>query len=204
MRRALWALLAVVAFAGGASAEDRYSVTDHGGFGSTGRIVEFASRYSWDSYRVQFDFGLDLEAERLTEGSKLRLKIIRRDGSDWDYTCKASRDMKANINKLYSKGISVLAECRIDSGKFARAVGIDEDLVGEPTFVFHVMVDEGRAAAGVQKGLYFTESNDIRVGEMAAYAVAQRDPSNLSVLFSSAMAPYALHPEHSRTPRYLP
>lgn len=206
MRRALMGLVAALALAAPASAETRYSVTDKGGFGSTGRFVEFATRYGWDTYELDFDFGVDEEAQRLTKGSRLRLTINRRDGSSWDYTCKASRseEMQANVNRMLGKGTSVLTECRIDARKFAKSLEIDEDLVGEPVLVFHVMIDGGRAVAGLQKGLYFAESNDISVGEMAGYASAGRDPSDLGVLFASAELPYALNPEYSRSSRYLP
>lgn len=204
LRRALW-VLALAALALPARAEERYSVKDKGGFGSTGRVVELASRYGWDSYELNFDFGVDLAAHGLEKGSKLRLRIIRRDGSDWQYTCKAGPGgMTGNVNNLYGKGTTVLAECPISPRKFAKALGLDEDLVGEPTLVFQVTINDGKAVPGVQKGIYFVETRDISAGELAPYASPQRDPSNLGVLFSSAMAPYMLHPEFARVPRYLP
>ncbi|MFA5138379.1 MAG: hypothetical protein WC728_04025 [Elusimicrobiota bacterium] len=206
MRRAFLALAAFFLLAGSASAAERYVVEDTGGFGSTGRFVEFASRYGWNGYHVKFKFGLDMGERALTPDSDLRLTITRRDGSTFEYRCKASRErdrMWANINMLYSKGISVMTECGIDPGKLAKAVGMDEDMMGQPTLVFHVMIKDGQAAAGVQKGLYFTESGE-GYGAMQQYMSRDRDPANLGVLFASALAPYANHPEYAQVPRYVP
>jgi opacity protein-like surface antigen len=206
MKRMFLALAASVLLAGSASAAERYTVEDTGGFGSTGRFVEFASRYGWNGYRVDFTFGLDLAERSLTRDSKLTLTITRRDGSVWEYKCKASRErdrMWANINLLYSKGVSVMTECSIDPRRMAKAVDMEEDMIGQPTLVFHVMVKDGKATAGVQKGLYFTESGETH-GVMQQYMSRERDPSDLGVLFASALAPYANHPEYAQVPRYIP
>ncbi|MFC1680140.1 hypothetical protein ACFL2T_08035, partial [Elusimicrobiota bacterium] len=147
MMRALIAVAAVLSLAAPASAADKYTVTDKGGFGSTGRLVEFASRYGWHSYEVDFDFGVDLSERRLTRKSKLTVKIQRNDGSTWKYRCRAKdqRWMWANINRLYDKGISVLTECRIDPDDFAEAVDLESDLVGD---LF--LVQQGAVGGGME------------------------------------------------------
>lgn len=204
MKRVL-ALVAVAMLATGASAKDRYQVTDKGGFASTGRHVEMASRFGWAAYQADFDFGIDLAKRGLTKDSTLKLTIVRHDGSKWSTKCKAKKgQMWGNVNMLLGKGISVLTECRIDPAAFADLVDLDEGLVGEPTLVFQAMVNNGRAAAGVQKGFYFLSAAEIEVGELAGFATRESDPSNLGVLFNSAMAPYADHPTFAVASRYLP
>ncbi len=206
MKRVLIAALLALACLPNARAADRYSLTDKGGFGYTGRHVELSSRFGWASYEAKFEFGLDMGAHSLTRDSVLKLKITRNDGSSWSTKCKAKKDrqMWANINALYGKGVSVLAECRIPPGEFAKLVDLDEGLVGEPTFVFQAMVRDGEAQPGLQKGFYFLAAAEIASGELAPFATMESDPAALGVLFSSAMAPYALHPTYAMAPRYLP
>lgn len=198
------ALLAVLA--SGASASDRYEVKDRGGFGSTGRLVEMATRFAWDSYEVSFDFGLEPTQRNISRDSVLKLSITRRDGSRWSTKCKAKHAdrMWANVNRLYNKGVSVLAECRIPPGEFARLVKLDEGLVGGPTLVFQAMVKDGAAEAGIQKGFYFLNAAEIEAGELSTYSTREGDPSALSVVFHSAMAPYLNHPAFAMRPRFLP
>lgn len=191
--------------ASGASAADRYSVSDEGGFGATGRHIEFSSRYGWESYAIDYDFGLEMAERRIDRKSSLRLTIRRNDGSSWSYRCRAkdTREMWANINLLYGKGVSVMTECRIDPAKFAKAVGLDADLVGEPTLVFHVMIKEGKAVSGIQKGFYFLAGGQIEASPLSQYATKYDDPSELAVLFASAMAPYQQHPGTLRRPVFV-
>lgn len=198
------ALLAVLA--SGASAADRYEVKDRGGFGSTGRLVEMASRFGWDSYEADFEFGLENAQRTISRDSTLKLTIHRRDGSRWSTKCKAKHSdrMWANVNRLYMKGVSVLAECRIPPGEFSRLVKLDEGLVGEPTLVFQAMVKDGEAEAGIQKGLYFLNAAEIEAGELSSFSTREGDPSALSVVFNSAMAPYVNHPAYAMRPRFLP
>lgn len=202
----LVAVLALAVLASGASAEDRYKVADRGGFGATGRLVEMATRFAWDSYEAVFDFGVEPGGRTVTRDSTLKLTIARRDGSTWSTKCKAKHEdrMWANVNRLYNKGVSVLAECRIPPKEFGKLVGLDAGLVGEPTLVFQAMVKDGRAEAGIQKGLYFLSANEIEQGELASFAVREGDPSALGVVFNSAMAPYANHPAYAMRPRFLP
>lgn len=205
MKRVLAVLALAAVCASGAAAADRYQVKDRGGFGATGRLVEMASRFGWDHYEADFDFGLDSSARGITKDSVLRLTIHRRDGSRWSAKCKAKKgQMWANVNMLYGKGTSVLAECRIDPSAFAKLVDLDEGLVGEPTLVFQAMVRNGEAEAGIQKGFYFLAANEIDKGELAPFAVREGDPSALGVVFNSAMAPYANHPAFAMRPRFLP
>jgi len=188
LKRTLLAFAAVLAFAGTSAAAEKYSVTDAGGFGPTGRFVEFSSRYQWASYQAEFDFSVDLDQAQLTRRSKLKIEITRRDGRVWKYVCR-SRDIAAHIVPLYSAGTSVLVECRVNPRKFAKAVGLDVSLVGEPTLVFQVLIKEGKARAGLQKGFYILETEDTRHGSIQAYATPRRDPSALAVLFASSQNP---------------
>lgn len=205
MKKSIIALIALFAFSLPASAAGRYRVKDSGGFAPTGRFIEFASRYGWKSYEVDFDFGIDMQTRRLTRRSKLTIKIERNDGSVWKYRCRAKdrNEMWANINKLYGKGISVLTECRIDPKKFARAVGLDYDLVGEPTLVFQVMIKNEDARAGVHKGMYFLAGGQIEASPMNQYATKIGDPSNLGVLFSSKRADERRSARFTISSRYM-
>jgi hypothetical protein len=205
MKRSLIALAFLLCVAGSAEAE-RYQVKDEGGFGFTGRRIEFANRYGWKAYKVDYKLDVDVAARRLNRRSQMKVTIVRKDGSEWTYKCKAKNDarMWANINKLYGKGISVLTECRIPPKKFAKAVDLDADLVGDPTLVFHVMIKGGEARPGIQKGFYFEESGQIEASTMRQYVTRYGDPSELGVLFASRMAPYRNHPNFAMTPRFLP
>ena len=187
MRKTLLSFAAVLVLSVSASAAEKYRVKDSGGFGPTGRYIEFASRYGWKAYEVDFKFGVDWDRRVLSEKSKLTVKITKNDGKTWKYKCRAKdrREMWANINKLYGKGISVLTECRIDPKDFGKAVGLDYDLVGEPTLVFQVMIKNEEAEAGVHKGMYFLSAGQIAASPMNQYATKIDDPSNLGVLFSS-------------------
>lgn len=188
LKRSLVSIAAFLLLSGTSFAAERYQVEDEGSFGSTGRFVEFASRYGWDSYEAKFNFGLDMDARKLTRNSTLKIKIRRRDGKTWSYKCRARDDvmMWANIIRLYGKGVSILVECRIKPKKFAKIVDLDWTVVGGPTLVFQVMVEDGKARPGLQKGFYFLKSGDIHNGSMLEYAASSNDPSQLAVLFTSA------------------
>lgn len=185
MKKALPALLA--ALLASPAAAGGFKVSDEGGFASTGRFVELADRYGWASYEVKFRFDLDMERGRLSRGSELYLRIHKKDGGRWAYRCRAEDplEMWANVNRLYGKGVSVMTQCRIAPKRFAKAVDLHQGLVGEPTLVFHVMIRDGRAEPGSQKGLYFLAANDIEHGPMLQYATRHDDPSSLGVLFAS-------------------
>lgn len=204
MKRSIIALAFLLCAAGSVHAE-RYQVQDEGGFGFTGRRIEFANRYGWKSYKVDYDLDLDVAARRLNRRANLKITITRNDGSTWSYKCKAKDDarMWANVNKMYGKGVSVLTECRVPPKKFAKAVGLDADLVGDPTLVFHVMVNGNEAHAGVQKGFYFEEAGQIEASTMRQYVTLHGDPSELGVLFASRTSPRQ-YSNYSMAPRYLP
>lgn len=183
MKRALFAVLMMLP---GAAFAERYSLRDGGDFAPIGYRVEFADRYGWRSYQVDFDFGLENGSRTLSKDSKLTLKISRRDGSKWTYTCKKKgrEPIYANINFLYGKGISIVAECRIPEKEFAKAVDLDPQDVGQPNFVFQAMVQDGEVRPGAQRGVYFLPGGQLETSELNAYAGAN-DPTNLAVLFRS-------------------
>ena len=140
-----------------------YSIIDKGDFAPTGQRVEFADLYHWKNYEVQFDFGLDLNQRVLSGDSKLKLRIVKIDGKTWTYTCKAKgkQPLVANTNFIIGKGVSVVAQCRIPENEFAKAVDLHADDVGLPTFVFQVMVEDGQAVSGAQRGFYFNPGGQI-------------------------------------------
>ena len=119
-------LLAAALMLPGLARAHEYALRDAGEFQPVGRLVEFYDRFGWKSYEVEFDFGVDEADRSLTSGSRLVLHIVKRDGSRWDYSCKASgrRPLSANINVLFDHRVSVVADCRIDEKSFARAVDL--------------------------------------------------------------------------------
>jgi hypothetical protein len=192
MKKTLIALLVVTALAAPALAE-KFSVSDKGGFGTTGRFIELPDRFGWQSYEIQYDFSFDPSSRRLGD-SKLVLTINKNDGSRWSYRCRTTteeRTMWANINPIYGSGTQVLTECRIDPRHFSRAVGLKPAEVGEPTLVFAVRILEGKAEAGVHKGFYFLGGRELEGSSISAYATPEADPSNLGVVFNTAAAPGA-------------
>ncbi len=172
-------LLPAVGFA------EKYSVRDEGDFMPAGHRVEFADRYGWRNYSVAFDFGLDQGGRALSRQSKLTVSIAKRDGKSWSYTCKAKgkAPLSANINFLYGRGISVVAECRIPEKEFAKAVELDPQDVGLPNFVFSAVIQDGEVKAGAQRGLYFMSGGQIESSELNVYAANNADPSSLAVVF---------------------
>ncbi|MBI5244966.1 MAG: hypothetical protein HY922_14970 [Elusimicrobia bacterium] len=186
MKKAAMALLVSLCLTPAAKAE-RFSVTDKGGFGTTGRLVEFSSRFGWLSYEIKYDLSVDLNKRRLGENSKLEIAIHKNDGSRWRYRCRASSDdhrMWANINQIYGKGVQVMTECRLDPRQFSRSVDLNPEEVGEPTLVFAVRIMDGKAEAGVHKGLYFL-GEAAEGGSMSPYMSPEPDPSNLGVIFNA-------------------
>jgi hypothetical protein len=188
-----------------AQAGERYSVQDEGGFSSTGRLVEVPDRYHWQSYEIKFDFSLDMESRSLTKDSTLSLKLLMKDDRVWSYRCRASdrRKMWANINQIFGKGISVLAECAVSPESFAKSMGLNPELVGQPVVVFHATIQRGVAKSGSQKGIYFVSSAKLHKGPLSPYASRNADPSELGVLFTSR-PPHLLHSRGLRTSRWLP
>jgi len=185
MKRLFFALLL---FAPVMARAQRYSLRDEGEFQTLGHRVEFCDRFGWRSYQVDFDFGLDQQNRTLTKDSRLTLRIVKRDGRRWDYTCKARgrRPLNANINFLYGRGISVVVDCRIDEKSFARAVELDPEDVGVPSLVFHAVIQDGKVTPGAQRGIYFQPAVQIAASELSPYAAANEDPASLAVVFQSA------------------
>ena len=166
-------------------AAERHSLKDAGDFAPAGHRVEFADRYGWRSYTAQFDFALDDTGRALTNNSKLWVKIERRDGSSWSYTCKAKgRDpMTANVNYLLGRGVSVVAECRIPESDFAKAVDLHPSDVGFPNLVFQVLIQDGKVRPGAQRGVHFVQGGAIESSDLNAYASNAAD--GLAVIFRS-------------------
>lgn len=202
---------ALILAASGAYADERHVVEDAGVFAPTGRHVEFADRFGWRGWEAKLDFRFDPESRRMSEDSTLTVKIARREGRDWSYKCRArnSEEMFANINFLYGKGILVVVQCRVNADKFSDSVGLDSEMVGDPTLVFSAWVRDGQAVAGSQKGFYFLTGGQIRSSVMAAYATDNDDPTDLAVQFASAetVAAKPWSPQHYRyqpMPRFVP
>ncbi|MBI3552217.1 MAG: hypothetical protein HY077_06845 [Elusimicrobia bacterium] len=183
-------MLAMLLLLPASSFAEKYELKDAGDFmpplGSQNRI-EFADKYGWRNYSVDFDFGLDQGGRTLSRESKLTVHIVKRDGKTWSYTCKAkgSQPLMANVNFLYNKGISVVAECRIPEKDFAKAVGLDPQDVGLPSLVFQAMIQDGEVKVGAQRGLYFIPGGQIESSELNAYAANNEDPTALAVVFRS-------------------
>jgi hypothetical protein len=184
MKTSLLALSLLLAIPSLCSAE-QYSIKDTGDFAPAGQRVEFADRYGWRSYKVDFDFSLEDNGRSLSKGSKLKVTIARRDGSSWTYTCKAKgRDpMSANINFLFGKGISVVADCKIPEKQFAKAVDLDPQDVGFPNLVFQAIIQDGEIRPGAHRGVYFVPGGQIESTDLNAYALAGDD--GLAVVFRS-------------------
>lgn len=182
--KTLTVLAALLALPGLCSAE-KYSVKDAGDFAPLGQRVEFSDRYGWVGYKVDFDFGLEDGGRALSRNSKLTVHIAKRDGTTWTYTCRAKgRDaMSANINHLYGKGISVLADCRIPEKQFAKAVGLDSRDVGFPNLMFQAVIQDGQARPGAQRGVSFMPGGEIESSELNTYASNNED--GLAVVFRS-------------------
>ena len=180
-------ILAALVLLPSLSFAESYSIKDEGDFAPLGQRVEFADRFGWLSYKVDFHFNLDSASRSLTRDSKLTIHIVKRDGRTWSYTCKAKggAPMTANINFLYGQGISVVAQCRIAEKDFAKSVDLDKDDVGIPNLVFQALIKDGKVSAGAQRGLYFLPGGQIESSDLNAYAAANDDPSSLAVVFRS-------------------
>lgn len=169
-------MLSSSAFAG-----ERITVRDAGGFDPAGRTVEFADRFGWTGYEADFNFALD-EQGCLSSGSRLNITIIRRGGKKWKYSCRASNeDLSARVVPLGGR-TSVIAECRVRAGSFAKAVDLDAEDVGAPLFVFEAVLEGGQARAGGQRGLRFRPDAPVASLDLSPYA-ASPDAAGLAVVF---------------------
>jgi hypothetical protein len=178
-------LLAVLLLVPGLVRAEQYRVKDKGDFAPAGARVEFADRYGWRGYSVDFEFGLDDDRKTISKGSRLKVVIDRRDGSRWTYTCKAKgKDaMTANVNFMFGQGISVVADCRIPERRFAKAVDLDAEDVGFPNLVFQAVIRDGKVFPGAQRGVYFVPGGQIESSDLNAYASSGQD--GLAVVFRS-------------------
>jgi hypothetical protein len=165
---------------------EKYSVRDEGDFAPAGHRVEFADRFGWRSYHIDFDFGIDEGSRSLSRDSRLKILVKKRDGSEWNYVCRTKGSaLGANINYVFNHGISVVAECRIPEKEFAKAVDLHPEDVGLPNLVFQAWIRDGQVHPGAQRGLYFVAGGQIESSTLNAYASAENDPSNLAVVFRS-------------------
>ncbi|MBI5200322.1 MAG: hypothetical protein HY925_01945 [Elusimicrobia bacterium] len=181
-------LLAVLLLSStGAFADERYVVKDEGMFAPTGRHVEFPDRFGWRGYEAKLDFKFDSESRRMSPDSVLNITVHKSEGGNWSYRCRArdSKEMFANVNFIYGRGILVVVQCRVNPDKFADAVNLDSDMVGEPTLVFSAWIREGKAEVGTQKGFYFQDGGQMRSSVMAQYASQNDDPTDLAVQFAT-------------------
>lgn len=171
----------------GAGFAEKFAVTDKGDFAPAGQRVEFADRFGWARYEAKFDFGLEDGNVRLSRKSKLELKVVMVDGRTWKYACRAKdkQPLSARVHYLYGKGMSVQAECRVPRKEFAKAVGLDPEDVGSPSLVFQVVVENGAARAGAQRGFYFLPAVPVQSSDLNAYAALGEAPSSLAVAFRS-------------------
>lgn len=166
---------------------EKYSLKDEGEFQPMGHRVEFYDRFGWRSYAVDFDFGLEEGGQSLTKGSRLSLRITKRDGSSWDYTCKTGgrRQLNSNINFIYGKGLSVVVDCRIDDKSFARAVELHPDDVAASNLVFQAIVMDGKVRPGAQRGISLQPAAQLAATELVPYLGASEDAAGLAVVFQS-------------------
>lgn len=189
-----------------ASADDRYVVKDEGVFAPTGRHVEFPDRFGWRGYEAKLDFKFDPESRRMSPDSTLSVTVHRSKGGSWSHRCRAkdSREMFANVNHIYGRGILVVVQCRVAPEKFSDSVGLEDDVVGDPTLVFSAWIRDGKAVVGAQKGFYFLDAGQMRSSVMAQYANQHDDPTDLAVLFATAEVTVGVKPWQAGVYRYLP
>jgi len=178
----LAALLGLPASAGAGE----YELRDSGEFLPLGQHIEFFDRFGWRSYEV--DFGFDLEGGSLSGGSRLSVRILKKDGSRWSYSCKASRGLTANINTLFDGRVSVVAGCRIDPRSFAKAVGLHAEDIGIPSLVFQAVVANGKAFPGAQRGIVLPQAAQSWATELSPYLASADDANSLAVMFQTASA----------------
>jgi hypothetical protein len=183
-------LLAATLLLPGLARAHEYALRQSGEFQPLGQLVEFYDRFGWRSYEVDFDFGLDEGGRSLTADSRLVLRIVKRDGSRWDYSCKPSgrRPLRADINALFDHRVSVLADCRIAEKSFARAVDLHPDDVGAPDLVFQAIIQDGRASAGVQCGIVLRPAEQSEATEITPYLTSNDDAAGLAVVFQTGVA----------------
>lgn len=172
----LAALLAVPASAG-----ERVTVRDAGGFDPAGRTVEFPDRFGWRGYEAEFTFSFAGDGT-LASNSRLDVSISRRGESKWKYACRASSgDLTTRVVPLAGR-VSVIAECRVKPKAFAKAVNLDAEDVGVPVFVFEAVIENGGARAGGQRGLRFRPDAPVASVDLSPYA-SFPDAAGLAVAF---------------------
>jgi hypothetical protein len=179
-------LAALLSLPAAARAHD-YELRDSGEFLPLGQFIEFYDRFGWRSYEVEFQFNLD--GAGLSGDSRLSVRIIKKDGKRWSYSCKASRALSANINTLYDGRVSVVVDCRIDPKSFAKAVGLHPEDIGAPSLVFQAMVSNGKASPGAQRGIVLPQAAQSWATVLSPYLASADDANSLAVVFQTAAAP---------------
>ena len=164
-----------------AIASERMTVRDAGGFDPAGRTIEFPDRFGWRGYEAEFSFAFAGDGT-LADGSRLNIAIARRGGGKWKYSCRSSSgELTTRIVPLGGR-VSVIAECRVKPKAFAKAVDLDPEDVGAPSFVFEAVVEGGRARAGAQRGLRFQPNAPVASIDLGPFA-ANPDAGGLAVVF---------------------
>ncbi|MDD5628531.1 MAG: hypothetical protein PHU21_05675 [Elusimicrobia bacterium] len=161
-----------------------FELRDTGEFMPLGQHVEFYDRFGWRSYQADFEF--DLEGLGLARSSRLSVRIVKKDGSRWDYSCKASRGLSASVSKLFDGRLSVVAECRIEPKRFAKAVDLHPEDIGTPALVFQAFVEDGKAVPGAQRGIILPRAAQSSATELTPYLASSDDANSLAVVFQSA------------------
>ena len=186
-------VLAILCLAPAVARAEKYSLHDAGEFQPLGYGIEFYDRFGWRGYEVDFDFDLDLANLTLGRHSRLKLRIAKRGGGHWDYSCKTGgrRPLAANVNALYGQGISVVVDCGIESRAFAKALALDPKEVGAPRLVFQALVNNGRVLPGAQRGIFLNADGPGTAPELKPYVLGKEDPAGLAVVFQSR-APFPL------------
>ena len=180
-------VLAILCLAPAVARAEKYSLHDAGEFQPLGYGIEFYDRFCWRGYEVDFDFDLDLANLTLGRHSRLKLRIAKRGGGHWDYSCKTGgrRPLAANVNALYGQGISVVVDCGIESRAFAKALALDPKEVGAPRLVFQALVNNGRVLPGAQRGIFLNADGPGTAPELKPYVLGKEDPAGLAVVFQS-------------------
>jgi hypothetical protein len=175
------ALLCLLLLSSPAFAGERMTVRDAGGFDPAGRTIEFPDRFGWRGYEAELMFAFAADGS-LAGGSRLNIKIARRGGGNWKYSCRASNgELTTRVVPLGGR-VSVFAECRVKPRAFAKAVDLDPDDVGAPVFVFEAVVENGTARAGGQRGLRFRPDAPVASIDLSPFA-ANPDAGGLAVVF---------------------
>lgn len=171
-----------------AAQEERYALSEDGRFGKTGQPIEFYHRYGWESYSVDLEFGVTDDGE-LTSDSTLDVKIRKTEGGRWSYRCRLSDgNTQATVKNISKTVTTILFECKIRPGRFAKAAGVDADQVADARLVYQVVMRDGVPSAGRWRGIYLLPVTRFEAMEMNGYASRRGEKERLTVIFKSIPA----------------